>query len=59
MRIKIEFEVEIEDIPHTESELEEYLRYSFRDNSEIRLPNPFNNLDEPEPVFGTFTWDKI
>ena len=58
MRVKIEFEVEIPDIHHTEDELEAYLRYHFRDNGELSLPNPFNDLEEPAPVFGTFMWDK-
>jgi hypothetical protein len=59
MRVKIEFEVELPDIPHTEEELEAYLRFSFRDNGELALINPFNDLGEPDPVFGTFEWNKI
>jgi hypothetical protein len=59
MRVKVEFEVEIADIPHTEDELEAYLRFYFRDNGELALNNPFEDLGEPDPVFGTFMWDKI
>lgn len=29
MRIKVEFEVEIADIPHTEAQLDDYLKFSF------------------------------
>lgn len=59
MRVKIEFEVEIADIPHTDEELGAYLRYHFRDNGELSLRNPFNDLEEPAPVFGTFQWDNV
>ena len=58
MRVKIEFEIEIPDIPHTDDELEAYIRFHFRDNGELSLINPFNDLEEPEPIFGTFKWDK-
>ncbi len=58
MRIKIEFEVDLPDIPHTESEIEEFLRYSFGATASMRLGNPFNDYT-PETVFETFTWDKI
>jgi hypothetical protein len=58
MRVKIEFEVEIADILHTDDELEAYLRFHFRDNGELALNNPFEDLGEPEPVFGTFNWNK-
>ncbi len=59
MRVKIEFEVELSDINHTTDELDLYLRYSFREISTLALNNPFNDLGEPDPVFGTFIWDKI
>jgi len=58
MRIKIEFEVELEDVEnHTEKELEEYLRYYFRDNGSLSTKNPFEKQGEPDPVFGTFEWE--
>lgn len=56
MRIKIEFEVEIPDIPHTESELEEYLRFTYGAIASMRLGNPFNDYDA-ETIFGTFNWE--
>lgn len=61
MRIKVEFEVELGDIPtpYTNEDLDLYLRYSFREISTLALNNPFNVLDEPQPVFGTFAWDEV
>ena len=59
MKIKIEFEIEIEDVEHTESELEEYLRYTYRDNGRMFSKNPFYGQEEPEPIFGTFKWKYI
>lgn len=57
MRIKIEFEVEIDEVDnYTDEQLEEYLRYNFRDNGIISIKNPFYEQGEPEPVFGTFEW---
>lgn len=58
MRIKIEFEVEIPDnIEHTDNELEEFLRFEFRDNGSMSGDNPFKKL-YIEPVFGTFYWSE-
>jgi len=57
MKIKIKFEVELEDVEnHTEEQLEEFLRYNFRDNGSMSTKNPFYEQGEPEPVFGTFEW---
>ena len=57
MRIKIEFEVEINEVDnYTYEQLEEYLRYSFKDNGSISIKNPFYEQGEPEPIFGTFEW---
>ena len=46
MKVKIEFEVELNDIEHTEEELEEYLRYTFRDNGSMSTKNPFYEQGE-------------
>lgn len=58
MKVKIEFEVELPDVEHTEEQLEEYLRYHFRDNGSVSTKNPFEvaSKREPEPIFGTFEW---
>jgi hypothetical protein len=56
MRVKIEFEVELPNIPHTEDELEDFLRYEFRDNGSLEGNNPFNKaqIGGVDPIFGTF-----
>jgi hypothetical protein len=59
MKIKIEFEVEIEDVDYAEDELEEYLRYMFRDNGSMSTKNPFYEQGEPQPIFGTFMYDVL
>ena len=59
MKVKIEFEVELNDVEHTEEELEEYLRYTFRDNGSMSGENPFYGEQEPEPIFGTFEWEYL
>jgi len=58
MKIKIEFEVNLPDVKHSQGELEEYLRYHFRDNGSMSCSNPFEvaSDSEPEPIFGTFDW---
>ncbi len=57
-RVKIEFEVELPDVDHTDTQLEEWLRFEFRDNGCMKQANPFNG-NEPDPIFGTFMWDYI
>lgn len=57
MKVKIEFEVELNEVEHTEEQLEEYLRYMFRDNGQMSTKNPFYEQGEPEPIFGTFEWE--
>jgi hypothetical protein len=57
MIIRIEFEVEVPDIEHTEKELEDFLRFSFRDNGYLEGSNPFIKQGQPEPIFGTFDWN--
>jgi hypothetical protein len=59
MRIQVELEVEIPDIPHTADDLEEYLSYSFGETASIPLSNPFHKLGEPDTIYGTLIWDKI
>ncbi len=56
MRIKIEFEVEIPDIEHTENELEEFLRFTYGAISSMRLENPFNYYDA-DAILDTFNWE--
>ena len=59
MKVKIEFEVELDEVEHTEEELEEYLRYTFRDNGSMSGINPFYGQQEPEPIFGTIEWEYL
>lgn len=55
MKVKIEFEVELPNIPHTFDELEDFLRYEFRDNGSLEGENPFNKArTQVSPIFGTF-----
>jgi hypothetical protein len=57
MKIKIEFEVEVKEVENfTEEQLEEFLRYNFKDNGMISSKNPFYDQLEIEPIFGTFEW---
>lgn len=42
MKVKIEFEVELPDVEHTEEQLEEYLRYHFRDNGSVSILSQFS-----------------
>lgn len=41
MRVKISYEVKLPDIPHTNIELQEYLRYAINYNGQISIENPF------------------
>jgi hypothetical protein len=60
MKIKIEFEIELPDIEHTEDELEEFLRFEYRDNGRLNGMNPFNNIKcNMDPIFGSFEWEYI
>jgi hypothetical protein len=60
MKVKVEFEIEFDEIEHTEEQLEEYLRFMFGDNGVMSGNNPFNvkgqNVD---PIFGSFSWDYV
>ena len=59
MIVKIEFEVELDEVEHTEEQLEEYLRYVYGDNGCMSSKNPFYKQKELEPIFGTFEWEYI
>ena len=60
MKIKIEFEIELEDVEeYTEDQLEEFLRYNFRDNGCMSSENPFYGQISVEPIFGTFEWEEL
>ena len=61
IRVKVQFEVGLPDVEHTQEQLEEFLRFHFRDNGSISLKNPFEKEmnREPEPIFGTFEVDYI
>jgi len=55
MKVKIEFEVELPDVTHTFDELEDFLRYEFRDNGSLSGGNPFYKAKiYVAPIFGTF-----
>lgn len=61
MRVKIEFEIELPDVKHSKKQLEEYIRYHFRDYWSLSGDNPFYRFEEehggePEPVYGSFKW---
>lgn len=61
MRVKIEFEVEVANVTcATEQELEDFLRFTFRDNGYIDSKNPFYVEGKRcEPIFGTFEWQLL
>ncbi len=60
MRVRIEFEVEIPDVKHTEKELEDFLRFEYGDNGVLEGENPFNIANTSvEPIFGTFEVEEI
>lgn len=58
MKVEITFEVELTDLEHTKDQLEEFIRFEFRDNGSLSGDNPFNKRGQRcEPIFGTFEWD--
>ena len=60
MKIKIEFEIELEDVEeYTEDQLEEFLRYTFRDNGCMSCESPFYGQESVETIFGTFEWEEL
>ena len=60
MKIKIEFEIFIEDVPHTPLELSEYLMFAYGQTGTLRYENPFNLAARKgkriidEPIWDTF-----
>jgi hypothetical protein len=58
MKIKIEYEVELPDIRHSENELEDFIRFETGDNGRIKSSNPFLG-ESLEPIFGTLFWEQI
>lgn len=59
MKIKMEMEIELIDVKHTEDELTEYLMFLFRDRNTISSNNPFHKYSDQEPIHVTFEWDYI
>jgi len=59
MKVEIKFTVKLPDIPHTDEQIEEYLRFAFGDNGSMSGTNPFVELPTPEPIFGTFEFEEI
>jgi hypothetical protein len=55
MTIKVEFEIELPNVRHSEEDLEEFLRFEYNDSSHMKSTNPFIKKG-CEPVFGTFEW---
>jgi hypothetical protein len=52
--VKVEIEVRVP-VPATPGEIEDWLRYCYRDNGSLSQANPLINF-EPEP-FGNFAFD--
>jgi hypothetical protein len=42
MKVEIKFEVELPEVEHTKEQLEEFIRFEFRDNGCLSGDNPFN-----------------
>lgn len=60
MKVKIEFEVELKDVQeYTKQQLEDFLRYEFRDYMSLNGDNPFMDQLDCEPIFGTFNVTEI
>ena len=60
MKVKIEFKVELKDVEnYTYKQLEDFLRYEFRDNMSLNGDNPFMEQSDCEPIFGTFNVTEI
>lgn len=60
MRLKIEMEIELPDVPHTEEQLEEFIRFEASDNGSIDGDNPFYAYGcSIVPIFGTLEYEVI
>lgn len=58
MKVEIKFEVELPETEHTKEQLEEFIRFEFRDNGRLSGDNPFNKKGQScQPIFGTFEWE--
>lgn len=56
MKVRVEFEVELPDVKHTEKQLEEFLRFEHGDNGVMSGNNPFKG-ETAAPIFGTYEWE--
>ena len=55
MKVEIKFKVDVPDVGATEQEIEDWLRFSFRDSAQIDGLNPLlDQHGDAEPIFGTF-----
>ena len=60
MIVRVEFEIELPDVEHTEEELADFLRFDLGDNSMLNGGNPFREASAIcEPIFGTFSWSQV
>lgn len=56
--VHVEYDVNIPLDNVTDDEIEEWLRFELRDNGIMNGNNPLSSY-EPQPIFGTFYWDRI
>ena len=55
MKVQVTFEVELPKIKSTEEQIEEFLRFEYRDNGVLSGDNPFSKRGiRVKPTFGTF-----
>jgi hypothetical protein len=60
MRIKVSYEVELEDVEHTTLDLHTYIKYCIGDVSVIPTSNPFlKNGSDIEPVNGSVHIERL
>ena len=59
MKIDITFTVDLPELSNSDEEIEEFLRFEFRDNGVLSGDNPFNQAGTTvDPIFGSFEWIK-
>lgn len=58
MRIKVEFEIELPDVPLTDDQIEEWVRFELGDNGGRSTDTPLDHVSA-DPVFGTFEWERL
>jgi len=51
-RIRVEFDLYVPDVPHSEEELEEWLKFHLGAKEGMSCSNPLSE-HEPEAIFGT------